>query len=174
MKKQPTENDTEVKADPSLSRKKRVALVLYLAVLFIVALAVVTLSLVIQIHKNTEENNTFAEKAQVLQEDNETLRHNIAALQRDNDSLTKKAEDLQAKVTALEEEKTQLQDANEELKTQNENTLLAYDLLADAKTARENGDMDAFRKAIDQLEPLYQCLSEKAQAEYDALIDAEP
>lgn len=57
----------------SLSRKKRMALISYLAILFIVALAVVTLSLVIQIHRSTSENVTFAEKAQTLQEENQEL-----------------------------------------------------------------------------------------------------
>ncbi len=168
------EKETEIKVDPSLSRKKRMALIIYLAILFIVALAVVTLSLVVQIHKNTEENITFAEKAQTLQEENESLRQEISRLQKDNDTLTKENEDLQTRVTTLEEQNTELQEANEELTTQNDNIRQAYELLAEAKAARESGDMDTFQKVIEQLEPLYQYLSEKAQAEYDALIDSEP
>lgn len=67
------EKTPENTADSGLSRKKRMALIVYLAILFIVALAVVTLSLVIQIRGNTEQYKTFADKAQLLQEENREL-----------------------------------------------------------------------------------------------------
>lgn len=167
MKKQTTvpENEAEIKTDPSLSRKKRVALVIYLAILFIVALAVVTLSLVIQIHKNTEENNTFAEKAQTLQEENEELRQEIALLQKDNDTLTKENDSLTA-------ENATLTDENDALKKQNEDTVKAYDLLAQAKAALDAEDDDAFRAAMDELAPLSDILSAQAKTEYNELLDA--
>ena len=66
--------------DTSLSRKRKLALIAYLAILFIVALAVVTLSLVIQIHNNTEKFQTITEKAYNMQEENLKLKDENAEL----------------------------------------------------------------------------------------------
>lgn len=66
--------------DNSLSRKRKLALIAYLAILFIVALAVVTLSLVIQIHNNTEQFQTITEKAYNMQEENLKLKDENAEL----------------------------------------------------------------------------------------------
>lgn len=167
------EKEAEVQTDPALPRKKRMALIVYLAILFIAALVIVTLSLVIQIHRSTTENATFADKAQSLQTENETLRQQVSDLQKEKDALVTENGQLQAELDAQTEENGQLQAANDELEEQNGNIRKAYDLLSEAKAARESGDEEAFQAAVEQLEPLYQYLSETAQAEYDALIDAE-
>lgn len=94
------ERPQAVETDGSLSRKKRMALVMYLAVLFIVALVIVTLSLVIQIHGNTAQYNTIAEKAYGLQEKNQELMEYADNITRAYDCLLMAKDALAASDTA--------------------------------------------------------------------------
>lgn len=101
--------------DNGLSRKKRMALVMYLAVLFIAALAVVTLSLVIQIHGNTEQYNTISAKAYELQEQNQQLMEHADDIQTAYDCL------LRAKAAAAAEDESGFVSAMHELQPLQEN-----------------------------------------------------
>lgn len=180
MKKKttPAEENEAVEVDTSLSRKRRMALIMYLAILFLVALAIVTVSLVVQIKNNTEQFNTISQKAHALQLDNEQLQkenaknqNELSQLQAELDRLQGDKDALQTELDAQKEENAQLEGANEALAKQCEDTVTAYELFAEAKAAREQKDEEAFEKAMEALEPIYRNLSEQAQAEYDALLD---
>lgn len=162
-----------------LSRKKRLALISYLAILFIVALAVVTLSLVIQIHRDTEKNTTIAERAYALQEENEQFEAQIEsqadeidALQEEAEELRTNSESLQAEVDRLTEENTQLSGEIDGLNTQLENTQKAFDLLLKAEAAYVAEDAKSFIDLMDELAPLAEQLPEEAAAEYNTLVAA--
>lgn len=178
-KKETAAEQTEAAVtDSSLSYKRRMALIVYLAILFIVALAIVTLSFVIQIKNNTQQYNTISEKAHALQLDNETLQKENAEQANEAVKLQAELDKLQTKYDALADdydeqmtENAQLQEANDELTAQCVNILHAYDLLAAAKEAKEQNDAAAFEKAMAALEPIYSSLSAQAQEEYDALLD---
>lgn len=181
MKKKTTNTEPQETPaqDGTLSYKKKMSLITYLAILFLAALAVVTVSLVIQIRNNTQEYNTIAEKAYALQEENEGLmkenasqRQDVERLQAEADRLTGENAQLSTQLAEQQTQNSQLETANEALTEQNDGILQAYDLLADAKAAAEQQDDEAFQKAAKAMEPLYQYLSERAQAEYDALLNA--
>ena len=181
MRKKTKQKQPQVdsKQDVTLSDKKKTSLVTYLAILFLAALAIVTVSLIIQIRGNTEEYNTIAEKAYALQEENEglqkeneTQRQERDQLQHEADRLTEENAQLRTQLEEQQAQNSQLEAANESLNNQIGLVSQAYDLLSDAKAAAARQDDEAFRTALKALEPLYQCLSEQAQAEYDALLDA--
>lgn len=165
--------------DNSLSRKRKLALIAYLAILFIVALAVVTLSLVIQIHNNTEQYQGIAEKAYILQEENVKLKREqttqeseLAALQSEAEQLRADAEAKQAENETLTAENATLKDENDALQKQYADTVKAFDLLAKAKAAFDAEDEDAFRAAMDELAPFAEALSAQAKTEYNTLLNA--
>lgn len=169
----------EQQADNSLSRKRKLALVAYLAILFIVALAVVTLSLVIQIHNNTEQYQGIAEKAYILQEENVKLKREqstqaseLSSLQSEAEALRADAEAKQAENETLTAENATLKDENDALKKQYDDTVKAYDLLAKAKAAFEANDEEGFRAAMDELAPLSENLSEQAKTAYGELLNS--
>lgn len=172
------DENAAVEVDNSLSRKRRMALITYLAILFVVALAIVTLSLVIQIKNNTQQFNTISEKAHALQLDNEQLQKENAKQQNDAvrqqaelDKLQSQLDTLQSQLDEQKEQIATLQESNDALSEQCEHTVQAYELLAKAKEARAEGDEEALAMAMDALEPIYQTLSIQAQAEYDAILD---
>ena len=176
MSKKKEENQAQ---DPTLSGKRRTSLIIYLAILFLAALAVVTLSLVIQIRGNTEQYNTISQKAYALQEKNEELqkeketqRQEYETLRQEADRLTKENEQLRTQIETQQSEYAQLQEKLDAANAQTDRILLAYDLLSDVRAAAEAQDSTAFQNAVKTLEPLYSCLNERAQAEYDALLNA--
>lgn len=176
---------TEVKTpeqetpQPALSGKRRSALVIYLAILFIVALAVVTLSLVIQIHNNTEQYQTIAERAYSLQEENTQLARQqesqaaeILALQEDVETLRTDAEEKQTELDRLSGENDALRSEADTLKEDIEKTQLAYSLLAKAKDAYEKEDAGTLLSVMDELTPLKDWLGVEAKTEFNALLTA--
>lgn len=166
------EEKAAVQTDPGLSRKKRMALIVYLAILFIVALIIVTLSLVIQIHGNTEQYSTISEKANALQAKNEALQEEKDKLKDENAALLSEVDGLQNENTALAQENETLKNDYDTLQKQSEDTAKAFDLLLKARDAYDAQDEEAFRAAMDELAPLSQYLSSQAQEVYNELLDS--
>lgn len=172
MSKQVPVADTEALTDtqPTLPRKRRLALVSYLALLFVVALAIVTLSLISQIQSNKDQYNTIAAKAQALQADNAQLQAEYDTLLRDYTQEIKQSAALQSQLQRVQEDSTQLQGDLDALSAEKQETLTAYDLLTQAMSAAIKQDKPAFTQAMTQLADVQDKLPEQAQPYYKELL----
>lgn len=165
------------------AHKRRTALVLYLAILFGVALLLVTFSMITQNQKLMDSSTSAIDRAEALQNENrELLRKQI--------SLTEQAEALQNELNAanaqIEAEQEAAEAARAELAGEQEKTKAlndqitgleqqlgaakdACDLLLQAKAALDAGDEEAFVAAMTALESEQTHFGPEAAALYEAL-----
>ena len=182
-------------ADGTLSRKRRTALIAYLAVLFAVAFLVVALSMIFENRKLRNSNEaledksrtasassaTALEKAEALQDENRRLSETIAALENEKQQLLADAETAQTEKDAalaerepLTQENERLTQENETLTKQQQDTARALDLLCQAVSAEAAGMQDELVTAMRELDGLRQLLPESGAAVYDSLLESLP
>ena len=184
------EKEPEHKEGEALSRKRRTALVAYMAVLFAVAFLLVALSMIME-NKKLQSSN---EKTSA------TLNGRIEELQNEYNNLKNTSEEQAARIAELESQAAEKEAAMETLEQQldeaaavreelekeirdgkdslvearqkAEDTFKVYDLLIRAKLADEEGDFEQLQELLDQIEPLKNLLSDDAKEIYESLIIA--
>lgn len=154
-----------------ISDEKRTALLRYMAILFGVAFLLVLLTFLIQLR---DSKQTISE----LNKSNASALQNAGKLQEENQALTAAKTDLETQVADLEAEVEDLTDSNEELEESQKDlekqleeanqkvtdTQTAYVLLAQAKAAKSEEDLETLATVMDQLEPLTELLADDDQA----------
>lgn len=171
-----------------LSRKRKVALVSYLAVLFAVAFLLVALSMVIENRQlqtsSAEMRGTLNNRISALQEENITLKEENGQLTESNaqliaerDDALKKQQDAERREKSLEDQKTDL--INEKVALFSEITAAekklddakrVQELLYQAAEAEEAGDYETLETLLAQIEPNKDLLSPTALEIYESLI----
>lgn len=171
-----------------LAHKRRTALVLYLAILFVAALAFVAISLFSQNQKMNTKNQELRDNSESVLDRAEKLQDRNRELQEENkklDEQIKALENVSAEYDILFEEFQTLQQKNQELQTQVEEqqtTLTeqkqalqdkdaAADLLLQAQAAFAAADTEAFRATMEALKPLQEQLSTEGKALYQTLLE---
>ena len=172
------ENNAELREDNgTLSRKRRTALVTYLAILFAVAFLLVALDMIIENHKLQSSNQALEdsnkismassasalEKAEKLQDENRSLQEKITGLETREQELTLQAEEAQA----LLEEMTK---DNAALTQKQTDTVRANELLLQAMAASQGGLHEELVSAMRELEQLQDLLSETGKTTYQDLL----
>lgn len=193
-------NETAVQPRPAeeggtLSRKRRTALIAYLAILFAVAFLVVALSMILENRKLRNSNQaledsnrsasassaTALEKAEALQDENRRLSETIAAQEDEKQQLLADAAAAQAEKDAALAEREPLAQENERLSQENEaltakqkETARVLELLCQAIAAERDGLQDEFVTAMRELAPLTELLPESGKPIYDSLLESLP
>lgn len=140
-----------------LSRKRRMALVSYLAVLFAVAFLLVTVSMVIENRQLQDSAGTLTSRIRQLQADNEKYQEtnkklveansSIGGLKDANTALQKEKEELETKNASLTEEASKLSEKAAR-------TVQVHELLYAAVAANEEGDFEKLEELLEQIEPM--------------------
>lgn len=176
----PEEDHTpEPEGGPSLSRRRRIAVVSYLALLFVVAFVLVAISLISESRKNqaNAEASSALQKVEAVQAENR-------ALQEEAKDLNRQISDLQAQLDAIQLQNeyaeaeyaamnAELQRAQAALNEQTEITAAqqeAADLLFSALYAWRNSDPETFRADMKDLATRQGDLSPTALSVYEFLI----
>ena len=186
------ENNAELREDNgTLSRKRRTALVTYLAILFAVAFLLVALDMIIENHKLQSSNQALEdsnkismassasalEKAEKPQDENRSLQEKITGLETREQELTLQAEEAQALLEemtkdkeAWQTEKDQLTKDNAALTQKQTDTVRANELLLQAMAASQGGLEEELVSAMRELEQLQDLLSETGKTTYQDLL----
>lgn len=160
-----------VKDKVPISDEKRTALLRYMAILFGVAFLLVLLTFLIQLR---DSKQTISE----LNKSNASALQNAGKLQEENQALSAAKADLESQIADLEAEIDDLSDSNDALEeTQKDlekqleeatkkvtDTQTAYVLLAQAKAAEAEEDLETLATVMGQLEPLTELLTADDQA----------
>ena len=173
-----------------LSRKRRMALVSYLAILFAVAFLLVAISMVIENRQLQESKGNLNSRIQQLQADNEVLQENTKKMTEENGSLKQQLSASQAEnaaaassiealsgekqaltdeKTALEAEKNALTEERDKLKNKSDETRQVHELLWQAVAADEEMDYERMQSLLEQIEPLKDLLCPSALEIYQEL-----
>ena len=168
----PAEKSVEEKI---LSRKRRMALVSYLAILFAVSFLLVAVSMVIENRQLQHSEGTLNTRIQQLQANNEEFQQNnkklteeVSGLQENLKQANDEVTTLKGEKTALESEKAALESEKKGLETEKEtlsktnselnsklaDTRRAHELLYEAVTADEEGDYEKLQELLEQIEPI--------------------
>ena len=174
----PGEDHTpEPEGGPSLSKRRRIAVVSYLALLFVVAFVLVAISLASENRKYNDKASSALQKAEVLQQEN-------ADLQKETKALTKQVSELQAQLDAVQLQNeyaeaeyaamdTELKRTQAALNEQTEITAAqqeAADLLFTAVTAWRGSNLQEFRAEMEDLETRKGDLTPAALSVYEFLV----
>lgn len=187
--------DRPAEAGGTLSRKRRTALISYLAILFAVAFLVVALSMIFENRKLRSSNlalqdsnrsslassATALEKAEALQDENRRLSETIASLEGEKQQLLADADAANAEKDAalaerepLAQENERLSQDYEALSKKEQDGALAFDLLCQALAAEREGLQDELVTAMRQLAPLKTLLPESGVPIYESLLESLP
>ena len=177
---------TEDTGEEVLSRKRRTALVSYLAILFAVAFLLVALSMVIENKRlpSANLNKTITD----MQTENDELTEQISALQQQLDelqteadrqaaeaedqisALTAERDGLLEEKTALEAEKTELSEALAVAQQRANEAVEVSELLQKAIAANDEGKHKTLQNCLEKIEPLKDLLSPSELEWYESLI----
>ena len=167
-----------------LAHKRRTALVLYLAILFVAALIFVIVSMVSQNQKLKDSSASALDKAVALQDNVRDLKQQVRTLTKEkqelaneNQALTEEIANYTAQIESLETLQTQFEDLQAEYEAasqQLEEKNLASDLLIRAQNALTEENEEAFLAAMQELAGHTSQLSEAQTALYEALTAALP
>lgn len=133
----------------ALSRKRRVALVTYLSILFAVAFLLVALSMVIE-NKHLQSTNAALEDSSKKTSAN--LNQTIEQMQNENDALTQKTAEQESQISAYEAEKAAAQTELEQLRADQEALMAEKESLAAEKESLSARAEEAEQKAADAVE----------------------
>lgn len=190
---------TEDTGEEALSRKRRTALVSYLAILFAVAFLLVALSMVIENKRLQSTNAAIKNDSQKtsanlnktitdMQTENDELTEQISALQQQLDelqteadrqaaeaedqisALTAERDGLQEEKTALEAEKTELSEALADAEQRAADAVEVSELLQKAIAANDEGKHKTLQYCLEKIEPLKDLLSPSELEWYESLI----
>lgn len=167
-----------------LSAKRKVALLWYLGVLFLVAFAFVAISLVIQMRDSRStiseltQNNSSAlanveklqQQSRELQEQAELDSETIAQQQTQIDELTTELAAREAANRALQEQIDALKKDLEDTSLLDDKTIRVYESLITALTCETHEGNVTYSRAIESVEAGKELLSERALAVYEALV----
>ena len=167
-----------------LAHRRRTALVMYLLVLFAVALIFVVISMISQNSKMKQLEDwgdSAVDRVQKLVAENDSLKQRQTELEAETASLqTQLAErdaslaQLETQAAQLADEKAALADELEALRGDKEDAEAAYELLLQAVQAQADGDNEALAAALKALAPVRDKLSEQGQSLYQSLLEALP
>ena len=178
------------KEGEALSRKRRTALVVYLAVLFAVAFLLVALSLVVEnrhLQSASEQtsaslNGRIAElqnEYAKLQGQNSEMETRIAGLENEAAARQTELEALQQQLAEKDREKEDLIREKSNLAVEREiavkkaqDVLKAHELLFAAQAADEEGNFARLQELMEELAPLRYLLCPTARDIYESLIIA--
>lgn len=179
-----------VKEGEALSRKRRTALVAYMAVLFAVAFLLVALSMIMENKKlqssNEKTSATLNGRIEELQNEYDDLKNQslqqqerIAALESEAaekdaaaQSLQQQLEEAAAAQESLEQELVKRGLALKEAEQQALDTAKVHDLLLQARIADEEGNLAEVQRLLDEIEPMKDLLTDTAKEIYESLIIA--
>ena len=172
---------------PDMDRKRYWAFLRYIAIMFVVAFIFVLLSFIVS-HRDSQQTisqlnqnaNSALARAEQLQDDNRTLneanaalheevarlQEEVAAMEELTAALTEK-EDI---ITGMEETIKTFQTENSSLTTKAEKTEQAYGYLTEAQLALLDGRTEDCEKALSDLQPLQEYLSDNGRTLYDRLL----
>ena len=157
-----------------LSRKRRMALVSYLAILFAVAFLLVAISMVIENRQLQNSKGTLNTRIQQLQEDNEQFQKNIKDITAQRDKLSKELakeqEERKLQVERLEDQNVILEQENATLAQDKAALTELHELLYKAAAANETEDFETLKTLTAEIEPKLELLPPSAQARALLLI----
>ena len=194
--------EPEQNAAAALSRKRRVALVTYLSILFAVAFLLVALSMVIENRQLQSSNAALKDDSQKtsanlnrtiqeMQNEYDALKQKSDAQATQIDTLTAQQAEAETRYAALESEAAEASAAAEsqiadlqsqlaeariaaesqatELTKRAEDAVTVSELLQKAVAANEEGDLEAVKTYLEQIEPLKDLLSPSELDWYESL-----
>ena len=186
----PENQQAPAAAEEILSRKRRMALVSYLAILFAVAFLLVAISMVIEnrqlqesegnlnsrIRQIQADNEVLQEKNKKMTEENTAVKQQLNEAQQENaaaaasiETLTGEKQTLTEQKQALEEEKHTLTEERDKLKNRADESRQVHELLWQAMAADEEGNLSRVAELLAQIEPLEDLLSETEREIYEEL-----
>ena len=161
-----------------MSEKRKSALVTYLALLFGIAFVIVSISLIVQLRKGNDPNQSaIAANVAALQSELQELKaenEELKGLQEQNLRLQEQVDALQVALKEAQSDSEYLEgnaynaQASAGLKDEQ---LKAYDLLTKAQYAYVTGDAETLRSAAKELAGLYTHLSNDAKDAYFMLLE---
>ena len=164
---------------PKTMKKRQQAVLIYVAVMFIVALGLIVLSYFIQQRRTSDTINSLTEQhsqfsTQALQNIEELQNSNIEL----RDQLEEKEDEIERLTQELEDTKQQWADdvksVTDEMKEDVNDQMLinsALEALLNARIALDDGDKDTAKTELALAEPLLDRLEAKWQEYYKTLID---
>lgn len=181
-----TEPDAAAEAPVEvLSAKRKVALLWYLGVLFLVAFLFVAISLVIQMRDSrstiselTQNNSSALANVEKLQQQNRELQEQaqqssdaVEAQQAQIDDLTGQLEQKEAAIESLQNQIDALKQDLEDTSLLDDKTIRVYEALITALTCQTHEGNVTYSRAIESVEAGKELLSERALAVYETLIN---
>lgn len=181
-----TEPDAAAEAPVEvLSAKRKVALLWYLGVLFLVAFLFVAISLVIQMRDSrstiselTQNNSSALANVEKLQQQNRELQERaqqssdaVEAQQAQIDDLTGQLEQKEAAIESLQNQIDALKQDLEDTSLLDDKTIRVYEALITALTCQTHEGNVTYSRAIESVEAGKELLSERALAVYETLIN---
>ena len=189
IKKAPQEPEAqpEQKEGEILSRKRRIALVAYLSVLFAVAFLLVALSLVVENRhlQSSSEQTSASLNGKIAELQNEYAKLSDKAARQESElaqleaqkaeadealaSLQRELEDVKAQLEQADAERTNLQVEHQVYANRIADLQRVHELLFQAQAANEAGDFAQLQRLMEEIAPMRYLLGPNAQEIYFSL-----